>query len=294
VLQAPEARKVLRASLDFLESKASPAKMVPSAPVAFRARAAAADPKAAMEKTVPRECLVVPERLAPPDRKVLLVTRAPLEPRAPTVPKALQESRAQLARVVYQAWPDPLEYRGKKVNLVLQVSVVVPAALEEMDWKAPPAIKVLQALQAPTAPLASVAQRAVKVPRATLVLWATLVNPVAMERLALPERLAWRALLDLQVSSCCEAYPWPFFLTLDSQVNQDLGATTARMVAMVPLADVDRPVKWVSQAPAAPKVKSAPRVRMAGCTARLARLDPQGMIKVGSETSNKPCFFVCA
>lgn len=55
MLLVQEAHKVLRASLGFQASKASPAKMELSAPVAFQARAAAVDLKAAMEKTVLKE-----------------------------------------------------------------------------------------------------------------------------------------------------------------------------------------------------------------------------------------------
>jgi hypothetical protein len=55
VLLVQKAHKVLRASLVFLASKASQAKMAPSAPVVSRDRAAAAALKAVMEKTVPKE-----------------------------------------------------------------------------------------------------------------------------------------------------------------------------------------------------------------------------------------------
>lgn len=67
-------------------------------------------------------------------------------PRAQTAPKALQESRAPSALVVYQAPLDPLEYLAKKANLALQASAVAPAAPEETDWRAPQAIRVLLAL----------------------------------------------------------------------------------------------------------------------------------------------------
>jgi len=55
VLQVEEAHKVRRVSLVFLASKAPPAKAARWAPEAFRARAAGADPKVAMEKTAPKE-----------------------------------------------------------------------------------------------------------------------------------------------------------------------------------------------------------------------------------------------
>jgi len=55
VLLVQKAHKVLRASLVFLASKASLAKMAPLAPVVFLDRAAAEALKAVMERTVPKE-----------------------------------------------------------------------------------------------------------------------------------------------------------------------------------------------------------------------------------------------
>jgi hypothetical protein len=115
--------------------------------------------------------------------------------------------------VVYQARLDPLEYLAKKANLALQASAVAPAAPEETDWRAPQAIRVLLALKAPTEPLANAARRAEKASRETLAQWGTLANLVAMELSALLEPLAWRALMDLQVTPCPCACPRPFVLT---------------------------------------------------------------------------------
>jgi hypothetical protein len=78
--------------------------------------------------------------------------------------------------------------------------------------------------------------------------------------------------------------------TFPFQASPVPGAMMARTAVMAHLADVGLPVKWVLQDPVGPKVRSAPLVRTAGCTARRGRLALLGTIDAGSRTSNKPCF----
>jgi hypothetical protein len=135
------------------------------------------------------------------DRKAPRVTLAPWALEAQTAQKVLQESKAPLDSVVCQALQEPLASPAKKVNLVLLASVVVPVALDETDWRAPPETRVRPALQALMVLPASAALRAGKAPRAMLAPWATLANPVATEPLALLELLVCRDLPDPQVTS---------------------------------------------------------------------------------------------
>jgi len=159
-----------------------------------------------------------------PDRKAPRVTLAPWALEAQTAQKVLQESKAPLDSVVCQALQELLASPAKKVNLVLLASVVVPVALDETDWRAPPETRVRPALQAPMVQPASAALRAGKALRAILAPWATLANPVATEPLALLELLVCRDKPDPQVSLAPEAM-------------------TARMVAMAPPAVEAHPAK---------------------------------------------------
>ena len=59
------------------------------------------------------------------------------------------------------------------MNLVLLVSVVAPAGLEETAWRVHPVIKVLPARPAPMVPLASADRPAEKAPQAMLDRWVT-------------------------------------------------------------------------------------------------------------------------